>query len=222
MRKIILLVITSLCLRAEAQIGLKVILKAGVRTSGSHKFLPTESSGVQKETWYTYSGAVYIPKFHFALEGTYRELGRFAFIKVPDFLISEPKIFNNTIVPSRLAETGDTLGTWVNHYPKWFSASFNVFPNKWKKHQLFLGAGLIERVGGLQRVEVAIDHTWGRELIIGSIVDLTQKGVLWKSEYIFMPFKYSLISLRCNYAYFSKFPHGYYEFMLSVGSYIDL
>jgi hypothetical protein len=222
MSKIILLIIMSLCLRAEAQIGVKVTLKAGVRTYGNEHFLPTEGNGLNRTTWYTYSGAIYVSKFHTALEWTYREWGRYAFIKTPDFLVAKPKVAYTSMPMPRLAEAGDTIGSLISFSPSWFSISFNVFPNKWKKHQLLLGLGGIERSGGLHVVDYTIDHTWGRESFIKTPVNVSQKGILWKSEYIFMPFKYSLISLRCNYAYFTKFPHGYYEFVLSVGSYIDL
>jgi hypothetical protein len=220
MRLLAIILFLSLYNNVGAQIGVKVTLKAGVRTFGNEQFLLTESNGLNRTTWYTYSGAIYVSKYHTALEWTYREWGRYAFINTPNFLIAKPKLAN-TGTP-RLVESGDTMGSLISFYPSWFSISFNVFPNKWKKHQLLLGAGAIERKGGLQVVDYTIDHTWGREAFIVTPVDVSQKGILWKSEYIFMPFKYSLISLRCNYAYFSKFPHGYYEFMLSVGSYIDL
>ena len=216
-----IIIALSLCICAEAQLGIKPMLKAGVRTEGNGKFLSYESGGVSENTRYTYNAAVYIPKFHTSIEWTYREQGRNAFLKVPNFLIKKPKITLQN-QPSRLAKAGDTLGTYLEFYPNWFSISFNLLPNKWKKHQLLLGGGIIKREGGLLYVDRTVDHTWGREAFIKIINDVSQKTILWKSEYIFMPFKYSLLSLRCNYAYFSKFPHGYYEFILSLGTYIDL
>ena len=221
MRLVFILLTLSLCTNAEAQLGIKPMLKAGVRTYGSSKFLPYESEGLSKQTWYTYSASIYIPKFRTAIEGTYRENGRYAFIKIPNFLIKKPKSSQINRVPRPLM-SGDTLTTYIGFYPSWFSFSFNVLPNTLKKHQLLLGGGMIKRAGGLNVVDYVVIHRWGTELLIKSAPDVSQKTILWKSEYIFMPFKYSLLSLRCNYAYFSKFPHGYYEFILSLGTYIDL
>lgn len=215
-RLIIFVITLSFCFRSEAQIGLQITLKAGVRTYGNSTFLPYESRAVSEDTWYTYSGAVYIPKMRVAFEWTKRELGRYAFVKIPNFLRPKPNVARPFL--NRLPQKGDTVGTYLEFYPNWFSVSFNAFPNKWKKHQLLIGAGLIKRNGGL----LIVEYNTGFEALYKVNPSVSQKTVLWKSEYIFMPFKYSLLSLRCNYAYFSKFPHGYYEFVLSFGTYIDL
>lgn len=217
MRHIIYLFFLSFCTYAKAQIGVKTILKAGARTYGFNKFLPSESPGVSKQTWYTYNAAIQIPKFHISIEGTYREWGRYAFLKVPDFLIQKSKAVPPFSSPA-LPKIGDTLGTYIQFNPHWFSLSFNVLPNKWKKHQLLLGGGMINRNGGLTRVKYVSLNYLERKIE----PDISQKTILWKSEYLFMPFKYTLLSARYNYAYFSKFPHGYYEFILSIGTYIDL
>ena len=221
MRYIFCLVALSLCISAEAQLGITPIFKAGIRTYGSSKFLPNESNGVSKVTWYTYSAAIYIPKFHTAIEGTYRENGRYAFIKVPNFLIATPKSLQPS-QPPRPFMSGDTLSTLIEFYPSWFSFSVNALPNTWKKHKLLLGGGTIKRNGGLLRVNYVATHPWGTELLLKTDPDISQKTILWKTEYLFMPYKYTLASLRFNYAHFSKKPHGYYEFILSVGTYLDL
>ena len=222
MRCIFIILALSLCINAEAQLGVRPILKAGIRTEGNSKFLPYESEGVSEATRYTYSAAIYVPKFRTAVEWTYREEGRNAFLKIPAFLIKKPKLERLPQQPQRLTEKGDTIGTYLEFYPNWLSISFNCFPNKWKKHQLLIGSSLVKREGGLHVVDYVVDHTWGRETFIKTVNDVSQKAILWKTEYNFMPYKYSLISFRCNYAYFSKFPHSYYEFILSIGTYLDL
>ena len=95
-------------------------------------------------------------------------------------------------------------------------------PKKLTKHQFFIGAGLVKRKGGLQLVDYTVQQAWGLEYFIKYDPVVNQNSILWKTEYIFKPFKYTLISTRFNYAYFSKFPHGYYEFIVSLGTYIDL
>ena len=221
MRIFLTLIAVSLCNIAEAQLGIKPIFKAGMRTYGSSKFLPYESESVSKVTWYTYSGAIYISKIHTAIEGTYRESGRYAFIKIPDFLIKKPKE-PHPIRTTQLPMSGDTLNTLINFYPGWLSFSFNLLPNEWEKHQFFFGGSMIKRIGGLNIENYAVLSPWGLELHIKSDPDVSQKAILWKTEYIFMPYKYSLVSLRLNYAHFSKRPHGYYEFILAIGTYLDL
>lgn len=81
---------------------------------------------------------------------------------------------------------------------------------------------MIKRSGGLLRVNYVAIHTWGTELLLKTDPDVSQKAILWKTEYLFMLYKYTLASLRFNYAYFSKKPHRYYEFILSIGTYLDL
>jgi hypothetical protein len=221
---LISLIALSFCLRAEAQIGLKITLKGGVRAEGSARFLPWEPDGIiYNATWYTYSGGIYISKIRTAFEWTYREDGRRAFLKIPKFLLAKSKVPRPQI-PIGLLKAGDTLYTLYEFYNHWFSLSFNTFPNSWKKHQFLVGAGFTKRIGGLQIVRSVNRYPWGVETTIKAVSpeDVLQRTILWKTEYVYMPFKYSSVSLRVNYAYYPKFPHSYYEFVLSVGSYIDL
>lgn len=220
-RLINLLFVLSLYFPVEAQIGLEFTLKGGIRTEGNHRFLPYESGAVSDNTWYTYGGSIYIPKIKVAAEWTLRESGRYAFLKIPNFLITKPKQFRPPVNFGKV-KTGDTLYTNIEFYPNWFSISYNLLPKNLIKHQFFIGAGLVKRKGGLQLVDYTVQQGWGLEFFIKYDPVVSQNSILWKTEYIFKPFKYTLISTRFNYAYFSKFPHGYYEFIVSIGTYIDL
>jgi hypothetical protein len=222
MRFIFILFFLCLCHLVEAQIGLKVTLKAGIRCEGRQGFLPVESGIFYNRTWYTYSGALYVSKIHTSLEWTYREYGRYAFVNVPNFLLVNKGKEYDPNIPVPVPKAGDTIGTYIEHFSHWASLSFNVFPNKWKKHQFLLGAGLVKRKGGLLKYRYLVQQPFGVEALTKIDPIVSQKGILWKSEYIYMPFKYTLISARCNYAYFTKFPHSFYEFILSVGTYIDI
>jgi hypothetical protein len=222
---LISLIALSFCLRAEAQIGLKLTLKGGVRAEGNGRFLSWEPDGIaDNSTWYTYSGGIYISKIRTAFEWTYREDGRRAFLKLPQFLLAKSKVPRPPQKSPLSIKAGDTLYSYHEFSNHWFSVSFNAFPNKWKKHQLLVGAGFTKRIGGLNIVRSVNRYPWGVETTttVASPKDALQRTILWKTEYVYMPFKYSLVSLRVNYAYYPKFPHLYYEFILSLGSYIDL
>ena len=211
--KIITIVLLSLCLRAEAQITLEPMYKIGFYGYTWKDRLNFEPN-MQEDIRWRHGLSLHIPEWHLAIDMSFKTKKNAPFGSKLIKLGTKPGWRGNF---DTIYNIGDTV-IRSKGYSNWVALSVNAFPKKWRKHRLLVGMGLIEREGGIEILEGHIGNL--REPILKGY-SFNQKTMIYKAEYIFMPFKYFLFSINFDYARFKIAPKDYYGLTVSVGSYFD-
>jgi hypothetical protein len=197
-----------------AQFTLEPMVKVGFYGSMKRDQWVNEYN-VDPNIYWKHGFSLHIPEWHIAFDVTWRTQKQP--FKNPFLKPTEKPVWRGQFDPNY--KIGDTLGRLGLGYNNWAYFSINMLPTKWHKHKLMIGLGPIEREGGVAVLAGYVVGSWKEPIFSGWT--LNQKAVVYKAEYIFKPFKYTLLSINFDYARFDLAPKDFYGLTVSLGSYFD-